>query len=114
MVFTQKKVFAEKMASQGADAWAFNTMKCNSEHPDSGAAAGPNDTGSLGSPTCDRECLTLEERENETMGSWKGPERRKRRIWESKPGRKEFIGERETKKEIKANGKERKAGNMQE
>ena len=108
MVFTQKKrFFHRKMASQGAGAWGFNAMKCNSEHPDSGSEAYPKEAGILSFQTCARGCLTLEERE--TMGNWKGPTRRKRESGETSlaGGSSE---ETATKKGNKSEGEGKKSG----
>ena len=87
------------MASKGAGVWLFNTAKCNNDQHDSGSAVGPKETGILCFQTCGRESLTLEEREreSETIGNWEGQSRKKRRIWEKKPGREKFRGDSDEK-----------------
>ena len=101
------------MASQGSDAWVFNTTKCNSEQSGSGAASNPNESGSLGFQTCEPECLTLEER----MRLWAtGKVHREGKGESAKAslaGRSSAERERR-KREITSNGKERKVGNTQE
>ena len=100
------------MASQGTDAWVFNTTKCNNDHQDSGAAAEPKETGSLVLQTCELDGLTLEER----VRLWATGKVKRERNGES--GKTSLAGrsseERATKRGIKAKGKERKVGNMQE